>query len=57
MEYTLYQPTEPEEVKETDIDKCIKVIEGYFEHGNSVIRNEIVQALKNLKNKYETKNN
>lgn len=46
MEYTLYQPTEE---KETDIDKCIKVIEGYFEHGNSVIRNEIVQALKNLK--------
>jgi len=56
--WTLYQPDEPKE--ESDIDKCIKVVEGYFEKGDTFSkerRKELVQALKNLKNKYETKNN
>ena len=49
--YTLYQPTEE---KETDIDRCIKVVEEYFE-GLIAIPNPdktkymLVQALKNLK--------
>jgi len=41
-------------LKETDIDevtldRCIKVVGDYFEHGNSVVRNELVQALKELR--------
>jgi hypothetical protein len=58
--YTLYQP---EEVKETDIDKCIKVVEEYFKklvkpvEYSETVQDAIVQALKNLKNRYETKNN
>ena len=51
MEYTLYQPTE---AKETDIDRCIKVVEGYIGDTTSLLnpqqtKNNIVQALKNLK--------
>ena len=50
-EYTLYQPTE---AKETDIDRCIKVVEGYIGDTTSLLnpqqtKNNIVQALKNLK--------
>ena len=53
--YTLYQPAEPEEEKEeTDIDRCIKVVEGYIGDTTSLLnpqqtKNNIVQALKNLK--------
>ena len=49
--YTLYQPDDPKE--ESDIDKCIKVVEEYSYGGNcftiKVIKEGIVQALKNLK--------
>lgn len=49
--YTLYQPTE---VKETDIDKCIKVVEEYLDNSATTIDGryvctELVQELKNLK--------
>lgn len=50
--YTLYQPTEE---KETDIDKCIKVVEEYFEklvkpvEYSDIVQDGILQALKNLK--------
>ena len=56
-------------LKETDIDevtldRCIKVVEEYME-GSDIVPTKfmndlglsLVQALKNLKNKYETKNN
>jgi hypothetical protein len=53
MDYTLYQPTEE---KETDIDRCIKVVEEYME-GSDIVPTKfmndlglsLVQALKNLK--------
>lgn len=48
--YTLYQPTEEkEEVKETDIDKCIKVVEEYFEDNCSLTKRALIEKLKNLK--------
>lgn len=47
--YTLYQPTEE---KETDIDKCIKVVEEFFEGASTegkYMKASLVKRLKNLK--------
>ena len=56
--WTLYQPTEEkEEEKETDIDRCIKVVEKWCKDVEFWQVDKLLQALKNLKNKYETKNN
>lgn len=49
---TLYQPEEEKE--ETDIDRCIKVVEGYIGDTTSLLnpkqtKDNIVQVLKNLK--------
>ena len=48
--YTLYQPDEPKE--ESDIDKCIKVVEEHCDLGpkREFSVDVLVQALKNLKN-------
>ena len=46
--FTLYQPDEPKE--ESDIDKCIKVVENFFDEKEyPTSRKLLVQALKNLK--------
>jgi hypothetical protein len=48
--WTLYQPTEEkEEEKETDIDRCIKVVEEYFEDNCSLTNRALIEKLKNLK--------